>query len=521
MSDHKSHEYEASTALKQGDIFKAHECFVKAVKKNSKNTFNHSNLGTCYIEMKQWSKAFEHFQIALELDQKNSGAHTNLSHAYRLIGKMSDAVNHIKKVIEIEPASRVAHSNLLLYLNYCPEVSPEELFEYHKKWGQRFSALPDNQLFFSNYPDPDRPLRIGFISPDFRGHSVGYFIEPAINHYDKKNLEIFCYAHIPQPDKTTHSIEKRVYKFHKIHKVDDYTLANQIRSDGIDILVDLAGHTANTRIHVMTLQPAPIQVTYLGYPTTSGLQQVHYRFTDEIVDPEGESDIFHIEKLVRLKPHFFCFPPLGNNMLVSQLPAMEKKQICFGGFHNTSKLSEDVIKLWSKVLIEIPDASLLLQAAAYDDPDIVRYFQTCFEKYGIFKKRLKFIGKLSFDHYLKLHHNIDIMLDTFPWTGHTTSCHALWMGIPILTIKGNKHSSRIGQCLMNALEMPEWIAEDYDSFVKKACHFSKEINDLQRIRACLRNRIQSAKISNRKQYAQLLENTFRNIWYQWCEEQTK
>ncbi|KPA15717.1 TPR repeat-containing protein [Candidatus Magnetomorum sp. HK-1] len=521
MSDINKLIHEANNAFQQKDIFKAHECFIKAVQKNSKDACSHSNLGACYIEMKQWKKACEHFKIALDLDPKNPGAHTNLSQAYRLIGRMPDAVNHIQKVIDVEPDSRVANSNLLLYLNYCPELSPKELFEYHKKWGQKFPPLPKKHLLYSNYPDPDRPLRIGFISPDFRGHSVGYFIEPALIHYRLKQLEVFCYAHVPMPDKTTQSIKKRVHTFRQIHKMDDSVLAHQIRSDGIDILVDLAGHTANSRVHVMALQPAPIQITYLGYPTTTGLKQIDYRLTDIIVDPEGESDEFHTEKLIRLTPHFFCFPPLGNLIPVSPLPALEKKHICFGGFHNTSKISDKVILLWSNVLKQVPDSNMMLQAAAYDDPDIVRYFQSCFENHGISKNRVKCVGTLPFDHYLRLHHHIDIMLDTFPWTGHTTSCHALWMGIPILTLKGNKHSSRIGQCLMNALDMPEWIADDHDSFVEKAHRFSQDFNKLNKIRAYLRNQILKAKISNKQTYAQSLENTFRNIWQHWCDEQRK
>ncbi|MBF0450142.1 MAG: tetratricopeptide repeat protein [Candidatus Magnetomorum sp.] len=511
----------AYTSFQQRDIFKAHDCYIKAIQTNSKDACIHVNLGSCYIEMKQWKKAFEHFHIALELDPQNAGAHTNLSQAYRLIGQMSDAIRHIQKVIALEPDSRIAHSNFLLYLNYCPEISSQELFDYHLKWGQQFSYVPKDRRFFSNYPDPDRPLRIGYISPDFRGHSVGYFIEPALIHYDPKQLEIFCYSHVPGPDQTTQAIQTRVNHFFQIHEMDDGTLSNQIRSDGIDILVDLAGHTANSRVLVMTHQPAPIQITYLGYPTTTGLKHVDYRLTDAEVDPLGESDTFHIEKLIRLEPHFFCFPPLGNRIPVSPLPALEKKHITFGGFHNTSKLSDAVVKLWSSVLRQIPAASLLLQAAAYDDPDIVRHFQSCFEKYGVSSNRVQYMGRLPFDHYLRLHHQIDIMLDTFPWTGHTTSCHALWMGIPILTLEGNRHASRIGQCLMKALGLPEWIAMDHQSFIEKAYDFSQKIKELDKIRVNLRNRVLQSMISHKKTYAQSLENTFRKIWSQWCHEQRR
>jgi len=510
---------EAHQSFQNGNIFRAHECYLKAIQANSNDACLHVNIGSCYIEMKQWKKAFEHFQIALECDPRNPGAHTNLSHAYRLVGRMSDAVHHIQKVVEIEPDSCVAQSNSLLYLNYCPEISSNELFEYHVNWGQQFHYEPKNKLHFSNFPDPDRPLRIGIISPDFRGHSVGYFIEPLLVHYNRKVMEVFCYAHVPNPDQTTKTVQKKVNQYIQIHKMNDRELAKRIRFDGIDILVDLAGHTANSRVRAMIFNPAPIQMTYLGYPTTTGLKHIDYRITDAIVDPEGDSDSLHTEKLIRLEPHFFCFPPLGNSIPVSQLPALKKKHITFGGFHNTSKISDSVIRLWADVLRQIPDSDIIFQAAAYDDPDVVRYFQSCFEHYGIHSNRMKYIGKVPFDHYLKLHNTIDIMLDTFPWTGHTTSCHALWMGIPILTLDGNRHSSRIGKCLMNALGLSEWVARDQQAFIKNAHDFSQQIESIDKIRKGLRKRILKSTISHKQKYVQSLENTFRNVWEKWCEEQ--
>jgi predicted O-linked N-acetylglucosamine transferase (SPINDLY family) len=508
----------AHHAFQKKDIFEAHNYYSKALKLDSKNATIHSNLGTCYIEMKQWQKAFEHFQIGLELDINHAGIHTNLSHAYRLIGCMPEAVAHIKKVVALEPDSPVAQSNLLLYLNYCPNVSSDELFTYHRQWGNRFSMKPKNQLNFSNYPDPDRPIRLAYISPDFRGHSVGYFIEPALLHYNPKQFEIFCYAHVPTPDQTTEKIQKHVNKFYLIHTMNDQQVANQIRADGIDILVDLSGHTANSRIRIMTYQAAPIQVTYLGYPTTSGLKHIDYRLTDTVIDPKGSSDSYFTEQLIYLDPYFFCLSSLGNSLPISPSPALINKKICFGAFHNTSKVSECIIQLWSKVLLQIPESKILLQASAYDDPDIVRYFQTCFEKYGIKRHRVKCIGTLPFEQYIKLHHQIDIMLDTQPWTGHTTSCHALWMGIPILTLAGTRHASRIGQRLLLALDLKEWIARDHQDFVEKAVNLTKNLSNLNTLRKNMRNRIIESGISNRSQYVHSLEKAFSQLWVSWCNE---
>jgi predicted O-linked N-acetylglucosamine transferase (SPINDLY family) len=509
---------EAHNAFHQNNIFKAHALFTKALHSDSKNATIHSNLGVCYIEMKQWQRAFEHFQIGLELDANHAGIHTNLSQAYRLIGCMPEAVDHIKKVLTIEPDSTVAQSNLLLYLNYCPDISSEELFYYHQQWGRSFLIKPENRLMFSNYPDPDRLIRLGYVSPDFRGHSVGYFIEPALVNYDSKQFEIYCYAHVPHPDQTTSIIQRHVNRFYQIHTMDDRQLANQIRADGIDILVDLSGHTANSRVRVTTYQPAPVQVTYLGYPTTTGLKHIHYRLTDAVIDSKGVSDSDYTEELQYIDPYFFCLSPLGNRVPVSPAPSLQNTQFCFGAFHNTSKLSDIIIKLWSDVLLEIPESRLLLQAASYDDPDIARYFQSSFVKYGIAKHRIQCVGTLPFEHYLKLHHQIDIMLDTQPWTGHTTSCHALWMGIPILTLAGNRHASRIGQRLMTALNLSEWIAKDYQTFVKKAIQFSRDRTCLNTLRMNMRNRIIESGISNKKHYVNSLEHVYRNIWINWCKK---
>jgi predicted O-linked N-acetylglucosamine transferase (SPINDLY family) len=508
----------AYNAFQQKNILKAHDYFLRALKRDSKNATIHSNIGTCYIEMKQWQKAFEHFQTGLALDSNHAGIHTNLSQAYRLIGHMPEAVAHIKKVIDLESGSTVAQSNLLLYLNYCSDVSSDELYYYHRKWGNTFSITPKNQLNFSNFPDPDRPIRLAYISPDFRGHSVGYFIEPALMQYHPGQFEIYCYAHVPTPDQTTVKIQKHVNKFTMIHTMDDQQVASQIQKDGIDILVDLAGHTANSRIRVMTYQAAPIQINYLGYPTTSGLKHIDYRLTDAVIDPNGTSDSYYTEKLIHIDPCFFCLSSLGNKLPVSPTPALHNKKICFGAFHNTSKVNEIIIQLWSKVLLQIPESKILLQASAYDDPDIVRYFQTCFEKYGIKNHRVVCIGTLPFEQYLKLHHQIDIMLDTQPWTGHTTSCHSLWMGVPILTLSGIRHASRIGQRLILALDLPEWIARDHHDFVKKAVHLTKHLNELNTLRQSMRHRIIESGISNRSQYVHSLENTFRQLWVSWCND---
>jgi predicted O-linked N-acetylglucosamine transferase (SPINDLY family) len=507
----------ANEAFQQNNLFQAHEYFQRALQSDSKNASIHSNLGVCYIEMKQWQKAFEHFQIGLALENNNACIHTNLSQAYRLIGRMPQAVDHIKKVLTLEPNSAVAQSNLLLYLNYCPNVSPEEIFAYHQQWGHKYPIKPKNQLKFSNFPDPDRPIRIAYISPDFRGHSVGFFIEPALVHYDAKQFEIYCYAHVSNPDQTTEIMQQNVSKFCQIDKMDDQQVANLIRKDGIDILVDLAGHTANSRIRVLTYQPAPIQVTYLGYPATSGLKHIDYRLTDAVIDPKGISDTLYTEQLVYLDPYFFCLSSLGNSIPISALPSLQKKEICLGAFHNTSKVSDNIIGLWSKVLAQIPESKILLQAAAYDDPDIARFFQSCFEEHGINRHRIQCIGSLSFEQYLKLHSMIDFMLDTQPWTGHTTSCHALWMGIPILTLSGNSYSSRIGQRLMHAINLSEWIANDHQTYVKKAVQFSRNPKYLDAIRKTMRTRIMESGLSNRKQYARSLEQVFRKLWIAWCE----
>jgi predicted O-linked N-acetylglucosamine transferase (SPINDLY family) len=511
----------AQHAFQKKNIFEAHNYYIKALHLDSKNASIHSNIGTCYIEMKQWQKAFDHFQMGLELDTNHAGIHTNLSQAYRLIGCMPEAVAHIKKVLALEPDSTVAQSNLLLYLNYCPNVSSDELFAYHQQWGNRFSIKPKKQLYFSNFPDQDRLIRLAYISPDFRGHSVGYFIEPALIHYNPKQFEIYCYAHVPTPDQTTVKIQKHVNKFHLIHTMNDQEVANQIRADGIDILVDLAGHTSNSRIRVMTYQAAPIQINYLGYPTTSGLKHVDYRLTDAVIDPKGSSASYYTEQLIDVDPYFFCLSSLDNKFPIKPSPALQKTEICFGAFHNTSKVSERIIQLWSKVLLQVPESNILLQASAYDDPDIVRYFQASFERYGIRRNRVKCIGTLPFEQYLQLHHQVDIMLDTQPWTGHTTSCHALWMGVPILTLSGDRHASRIGQRLILALDLPEWIARDPQDFVEKAVHLTKHLSDLNKLRKNMRNRIIESGISNRPQYVHSLEKAFRQLWILWCNKTRK
>ena len=499
-----------------------HHCAVDHIKQaihiNGSISDFHYNLGNVFKAQNELQDAADCFQAAIRLNPAHMDALNNLGNVLRKQGKIEDALEAFKSLLEMKPDCKASHSNFLLTLNYRSILTPTQIFEEHKRWSEKqLDPFKDNFKPFTNDKNPNRHLRIGYISPDFRRHSVAFFIEAVLEAHDRSKFEIICYSNTPRPDAVTERIQKLSDRWHNIWQITDDQVVDLIRSEKIDILIDLAGHMGNNRLPIFTLKPVPIQVTYLGYPNTTGLSTMDYRLTDAWADPCGETDHLYSEKLVRLPNGFLCFRPPEYGPVIADLPAFKKGMVTFGCFNNIAKVSRETAELWSEILKSIPNSRLLLKFRALMDKTTCQRIRQMFSQQGVSADRIETIGYIpSYEDHLALYNEIDIALDPFPYNGTTTTCEALWMGTPVVTLAGNSHASRVGVSLLSSIEMTDLIAETFEQYKHIAVRLSKDLNQLQTLRTGLRHRILQSPLTDAKEFTRSLEDVYREMWKTYC-----
>ena len=386
----------------------------------------------------------------------------------------------------------------------------------HVNWA-RIYASAAREMAHTNSPDPNRRLRIGYVSADFRDHAMAHFVEPILSAHDRANDDVFCYSSVVHPDDVTRRLKSYGHTWRAIGGISDEKVAAQIHSDSIDILVDLGGHTADSRLLVFAHKPAPIQITWLGYPNTSGLATMDYWITDGWLDPPGQTERFRTERLLRLPETFACYAPPRDAPPVNELPAEKNGFVTFVSFNNLIKLGEDVLELWSELLREIQSARLVIATQRLADGNGLGPFTERCRKAGMPMDRIRFLGGRQTVAYLKSHHEMDIALDSFPFAGHTITLHALWMGLPVVTLAGTSHVSRRGVSVMQNLGLPELIAQTPDDYVRIAKDLAADLDRLANLRATLRERMRAAPLTDAPRFAKNLSAAFRAIWTNWCE----
>jgi predicted O-linked N-acetylglucosamine transferase (SPINDLY family) len=370
----------------------------------------------------------------------------------------------------------------------------------------------------SNSRDPARRLRIGYVSPDFRAHAVANFFEPLLSCHDRSQFFIACYSNCPAPDAVTRRIESAADLFRDITALDDAAAADLIRSDGIDVLVDLAGHTARNRLLCFARKPAPVQVTYLGYPDTTGLSAIDARFTDALADPP-HTDIYHSESLIRLPAPFLCYQPPVDAPSPAPPPMLANGYITFGSFNNFTKLNRQTIKLWAQLLKSVLTARLLLKADALADPLVAESARAAFAPHGIPAQRLTLSGFVpTTAGNLDFYRNIDIALDPSPYNGTTTTCEALLMGVPVVTLAGQTHVSRVGVSLLTGVELTSLISTDADDYIRRAAVLAVDVNQLTTLRETLRARLLRSPLADAGRLAANIESAYRTLFSQWCQK---
>lgn len=450
-------------------------------------------------------------KLIINLDPSHAEAHNNLGNTYKDQGRIEEAITTYKKALALKHDYITAGSNLLLCLTYSNR-DPKTVFDEHREWEKRIAGHQFDKKSTPQTINHDKArIHIGYVSEDFRIHSVGYFIEPIIENHDKTQFKIFCYADIAKPDSTTGRIKRNASEWRSIYNVDDKEVIKMIEEDEIDILVDLAGHSGDNRLSLFLNKPAPIQVAYLGYPNTTGLSTMDYRLTDERADPAGQ-DRFYTEKLYRLPEGFLCYRPPENVPPVAKTPALENGYITFGSFNNLPKISPDAIKVWSEILNTVNNSRLVIKTKPFNDPEVMKHYKDLFIQYGIETERLIFNGHSpSTEEHLKWYGRIDIALDTFPYNGTTTTCEALLMGVPVITLVGNRHACRVGNSILSRIGLFEMTAHDKKGYIEIASNLTNNINKLSKLRSSLRNELLKSPLCNGASFTQTLEKSYKEM----------
>ena len=422
--------------------------------------------------------------------------------------KHVEAVEHYREAISLLPEYDAAQDGLLCTMNYSEHWSPREIYDAHVEWGQRFAKVVRMPLAFSRRGGRAR-IRVGYLSPDYHQHPVSHFIEPVLRHHDRSRFEIFCYHSDAREDPVTRRLKGLVKNWRPVGSASDDELETVLRKDGLDILVELSGHTDGHRLGVLARRVAPIQISYLGYPNTTGLAAIDYRITDSIADPLGEADELHVEKLARLPKAFLCYSPPDAGAKLRIPPFRRNTHMTFGSFNNLPKITPTCITLWAKVLSRVPESRLLVKTYGLGDPGPRALFLELLNKAGIESDRVSIAGptRAHRDH-MEAYSEIDIALDTFPYHGTTTTLDALWMGVPVITLAGDRHASRVGASILTTLGLTEFVARTPDEYVSAAALLAGDAGKLDNLGRSLRQRLTGSPLMDGPGFAARLEAAY-------------
>lgn len=462
------------------------------------------NYGTTLMALRRDAEAEAALRAVLERDP-------TFELAYRMLGSLLHRQGRIEETLALCAAGRKAlpenrdlESFELFALNFSDRVADDELFARHAAFGQRLEASVPARFAFA--APAKRRLRIGYVSPDLSYHPVGLFLLPVLERHDRARVEAYCYATGPQVDDFTRRLRAAAHAWREAHSLSDTDLADRIHADGIDILVDLAGHSGVSRLGVFAQKPAPVQAAWLGYLNTTGLTRIDYRITDRYCDPEGATDPRHTEKLVRLPHSQWCYRPFVDVAPPAHAPLERTGAVTFGAFTQTAKLSPTTLALWAGILREVPAARLLVAGVV-----AAERVRLALEQAGIERSRVELAPFLPVKEYLRLFDRIDIGLDPLPYSGGTSTCDALWMGVPVVTLPGTRPASRSAASILTSIGLDDWIAQDRGDYIHRAVAFAKDPDRIVQLRQSLRARMQSSPLTDEPAFTRALEDAFESM----------
>ena len=492
------------------------ECFQHAVQLDPRSEEAWLGMGGLLKKSAQFGQAINCFERLLAINPQNSDAHFRLGNTLKDQGRVAEAIEAYQKALAADPNSIEAHSRMLLLLN-CISEDPQDTLEQHRNWAQCHAAsiVPVEHARPSDQ-EQQRRLKIGYVSGDFQTHSVAYFLLPILSGHDRESFEVFAYVNNRQQDETTQQLREVIDQWREVHDCEDNEFADMIRRDQIDILIDLSGHTDGGRPLVFARKPAPVQVTYLGYANTTGLDAIDYRITDSLADPEGVADPYHTERLIRLPQSFLCYQPPRDcpDINLSQ----RAEGITFGSFNHSCKIGQNLIRCWAEILSKVPNSRLLLKSQALLESSGTRSVWDAFSEFEIAKDRIELLGWVSDkSEHLSTYDRVDISLDTYPYNGTTTTCESMWMGVPLITWSGPTHASRVGASLLTSVGLSDLITDSAQHYVRRAIDLAGDQKRLHELRSTLRDRMLASPLTNAGQLTLSLENAYRQMWTAFCE----
>jgi predicted O-linked N-acetylglucosamine transferase (SPINDLY family) len=531
--------YNLANVLKeQGRIDEAIAGYQRALE-HKPHYFDASvNLGNALKACGRLDEAFLTYRHALEIAPGNSVALNNLGSALKLAGSLPEAIASFRAAIAADPGHPVAYSNLIYTLHFAPGDQRTAISDaqraWHRQLGESANQCPP---VYAHVRNPERPLRIGYVSPEFRDHVTGRYLVPLFQCHDREQFQIVCYSGVTHPDRMTEDFRRRAHLWRNTVGVPDDALAETIHADGIDILVDLTQHLAGNRLPVFARRPAPLQLSFAGYPESTGVEAIEYRVSDQWLEgdlrlpigdcrlgeasmrtetSEAASTLPYLDKeheRVYLLDSFWCYDPCGLEVPVNELPAIACGHVTFGCLNNFCKVNEPVLHLWSRVLRALPETRLLLLSSIGSHRQRTLDF---FAMQGISASRIEFVAPCPRQSYLELYHRVDVALDTFPYNGHTTSLDALWMGVPVVSLAGNTAVSRAGSSQLSNLGLPELAAFTEDTFVETATVLARHLPRIAELRRTLRPRLESSVLMDAPRFAREIEAIYRTLWRHWC-----
>jgi len=471
--------------------------------------------GNKFVLEGEFVRAEAFYRRSIAADPAYPDPHNNLGSLFQLQGKFESAILSYRRALEIKPDFSLAHSNLLIAHNYIAEKSSEEILAVCRGYDERF-GLPHWEKWpaHANNREINRRLRIGYVSPDFRSHAVANFAEPILANHDKSQVEIFCYAEVRQPDEYTDRFRQYADHWHFTVGLSDDATARLIRDHQIDILVDLAGHTSGNRLPVFARKPAPIQLTYLGYPATTGLSAMDYRITDRHADPEGVADARYTERLLRLPDSLWCYRPAADMPEPSALPALSRGHITFGAFNNFNKIDRHTLALWAELLRRLPCARLMILTVP--EGEARQRLLHSFAELGVDADRLELCGQLPPADFHRKFLEVDITLDPVTVNGATTTCESLWMGVPVISLVGTRFLTRAGLSILHTAGLAGFAAASPEEYIRSAVALAGNLPLLAEIRAGMRSRLAVSPLCNETAFTRNLEKLYRDIWEKWC-----
>ncbi|HXA52691.1 MAG TPA: tetratricopeptide repeat protein [Candidatus Acidoferrum sp.] len=492
---------------------KAVECMRQAIALQPDNALLWSNLAAFLQADHQYVESLTSGGKAVKLASSSPEAWVALGNGQCFLGLHEEAVHAYTKAAQLGPSRTEFAQNLLFMRHYTGGLTPAAHATQHIEWAKRFAPAP-SQRYFANAPDPARRLRVGYVSGDLRAHPVGYGLAPVLEAHDPREVETFCYAS-GTPDAWTERMRTAAAHWRTTDRLDHGQLERAVLEDEIDLLIDLSGHTPGNRLAVFARKPAPVQATWLGYFNTTGLGTMDYLIADAQLAPEGETPGF-AEETLRIEGCRFAWQLLTGLPEVTPPPCVERGYTTYGAFHKLAKVGLPVIETWAQVLLANPGSRLVMKSKAFVDPECRTVYQAHFARFGVTAGRVDLLGPSPYAEYLQAFQNIDIALDAFPYSGETTTCEALQMGVPVIALRGDRFVGRLGATVLHNAGFGEWIAEDRADYVRLAVEWGRDAARLAQVRTGMRERLASSTLCDVAGFTRKLEAAYRTMWAQWC-----